>query len=110
MKQNVRPLSSSYTELVVCNSSVYKRTSSAGRTHVRGLFWLQMSCVSSSKTIISSLFADHVSSLYSVTIDSKMRVNTNLKIWRKLCLNPSSEQVSYISKASTRIASLAVSC
>jgi len=38
MKQNVRPLSSSYAELVVCTSSVYKRTSSVGRSHVRGLF------------------------------------------------------------------------
>jgi len=67
-----------HTELVVCTSSVYKRTSSVGRTHVRGLFWLQMSCVSSSKTIISSLFADHFSSPYSVQIDSKMRVNTQI--------------------------------
>jgi len=78
MKQNVDPLSSSYTELVVCTSSVNKRTSSVGRTHVRRLFWLQMSCVSNSKIIISSLFAGHVSSPYSVQIDSKTRVNTQI--------------------------------
>jgi len=78
MKNNFGPLSSSYTELVDCTSSVNKRTSSVGRTHVRSLFWLEMSCVSSSKTIISSLFAGHVSSPYSVQIDSKMRVNTQI--------------------------------
>jgi len=51
-------------------SSFNKRTSSVVRTHVRRLFWLPMSCMWSSKTIISSVFAGQVCSPYSIQIDS----------------------------------------
>ena len=103
---SARRLSSSYTEQVCCTSSVTQRKSSVGRTHVRRLFLIPMSCMSSSKTIISSLFGGHDCSPYSIQIDSK---HTNFKIWRKLCLNPYSEQLSYMSKGNTRISTLVVS-
>jgi len=45
---NARRLSSSYTEQVGSTSSFNKRKPSVGRTHVRRLFWLRMSCMSSS--------------------------------------------------------------
>jgi len=63
---SARRVSSSYSEQIGCTSSVNTRTSSVGRTHVPGLFFLPMSCMSSSKTIISSQFASHFSSLYSI--------------------------------------------
>jgi len=63
-------LSSSYIEQIGCISNVNIRTSSAGRTHVQGLYWLPMCCMTSSKTIISPLFASHVYSSYSIQIDS----------------------------------------
>jgi len=40
--------------------------------------WLPMSCMSSSKTLILSLFASHVSRPYSVLIDCKPSVNTRI--------------------------------
>jgi len=78
MKRNIRisllsarRVSSSYTEQIGCISSVNTRTSSVGGNHVQRLFWLPMSCMSSRKTTISSLFPSHDSSPYSIQIDSK---------------------------------------
>jgi len=103
-------LSSSYSEKIGCISGVNTRTSSVGGIHVRRLFWLPMSCMSSSKSIISSLFASHVYSPYSIQTDSKPSVNTtNSLIWRKLCFNPYSKLIRCMSNANTRISSLAVS-
>jgi len=57
-------VSISYTEQICFISNVDTRTCSFRRTHVRRLFWLPMSCMSSPKTLTSTLFAIHVSSSY----------------------------------------------
>jgi len=102
-----RRVSSSYTDLIGCISSVNIRTISVGRTHVRRLFWLPMSCMSSSETIISSLFASHVSGPYSIQIDSKPSVNIQI-CWFDSSFNPYSYRIRGMSNANTRISSLAV--
>ena len=106
---SARRVSSSYTEQIGCMQTVNTRKNSVGRNHVRILFWLTMSCMSSCKTIISSPFASHDSSPCSIQIDSKPKENTNFLIGLKLCLNPYSEEVRCISNDNTRISSLAVS-
>jgi len=75
---SARHLWGSYTEQVGCTWRVNKWSSSVRGTHVRSLFWLPMSSMSSSKTIISSIFAGHVSSPYSIQMDSKSRANTQI--------------------------------
>jgi len=60
------------------------------------------------KKIISYLFANHVYSPYSIQIDSETSVNTNFRIWRKLCFNPYSKQTRCMSNANSRISSFAV--
>jgi len=68
---SARRVSSTYTEQIGCMQTVSTRKTTVGRNHVRILFWLTMSCMSSCKTIISSPFASHDSSPCSMQIDSK---------------------------------------
>jgi len=68
---SARRVSSSYTEQICCMQTVNTRKTSVDRNHVRILFWLTMSCMTSCKTIISSPFARHDSSPCSIRIDSK---------------------------------------
>jgi len=105
---HAKPVSSSYTEQIGCTSSVNTRTSTVGRTHVRRMFRLPMGCMSISKKLISSLFASHVSSPYSIQIDSKPSVKTQI-FWFGARLNQYSEQIIGMSNANTLISSLAVS-
>jgi len=62
------------------------------------------------KTLISSLFASHVYSPYSIQIDNKPSVDIQIPFfWRKLCLNQYEEQIRCMSNANTRTSSLALS-
>jgi len=44
---SARRVSSSYTEQIGCMQTVNTRKTSGGRNHLRILFWLTMSCMSS---------------------------------------------------------------
>jgi len=68
---SARRVSSSYTEQIGFMQTVNTRKTSVGRNHVRIMFWLTMSCMSSYKTIISFPFASHDASPCSIQIDRK---------------------------------------
>jgi hypothetical protein len=63
--------------------------------------------MSTCKTVISSLFASHVSSPYSIHMDSKRWVNTNLFVMAQIKFEPIFI-ADKMSNANTRISSLAV--
>jgi len=75
---SARRASRSYTDQISCTSSVNTRTNFVCRTHVPRVIWMPVSCMSSSKTIYSSLLASQVYSPYSKLKDSKPIVNTQI--------------------------------
>jgi len=95
---------SSNTEKTGCISSVNTWKSSVGRNHVRRLFWLPMGCMTRSSICESCL-----GSIFNTDREKAKRKHTSYLIWRMLCLNPYSEHITCMSKANTRISTLAVS-
>jgi len=63
-------ISSSYS--ACANTRIF----SVGTNHVRNPYWESMVCLSSSSSLISSLWARHVSSKYSAQIDCRSIANT----------------------------------
>jgi len=101
-----RRVSSSYTEQIDCIQNVNAWKTSVSRNHLRILFWLTMSCMSSYKTIISSPFASHDSSPCSIQIDSKLNETNKFLDLAQVMFKHIFRRG--ISNDNTRISSLAV--